>query len=55
MQMIYHQKVTEEHLLIFVNFNNDLEESGEISDPQLHKGEITENELDEECTDKNIS
>ena len=45
---------TEEQFLIFVNFNNDLEESGEISDPQFHKSEIEENELDEKSSIKII-
>ena len=47
--------MTEEQFSIFVNIDNNLEESGEISDPQLHQSEINENELDEECTVKNFS
>ena len=45
--------MTEEQFFIFINFDNDLEESGEISDPQLHQNEIEENELDKECSVKN--
>ena len=46
--------MTEEQFSIFVNIDNDLEESGEISDPQLLQSEIDENEPYEECTAKNI-
>ena len=46
--------MNKEQFSIFVNFDNVLEESAEISDPQLHQNEIDENEPDEECTVKNI-
>ena len=47
--------MTEEQFSIFVNTNNDLDESDEISDSQLHQSETDENEPDEECNVKNIS
>ena len=46
--------MAEEQFFIFVNIDNDLEESDEISDHQLHQSEIDENEPDEKCTVKNI-
>ena len=48
------EAMTEKQFSIFVNIENDLEESGEILDPQLHQSETDENELDEEYTVKNI-
>ena len=48
------ESMTEEQFSIFVNFDNDLEENGEISDSQFHHSKTDENKLDEECTVKNI-
>ena len=47
--------MTEQQFFIFVNFDNDLEDSSEISNPQLHQIKTDKNELDEEYTIKNIS
>ena len=49
------ERKTEEQFSFFVNFDNDLEENAEISDNQLHQTIIDENNLDEECTVKNIN
>ena len=45
----------EEQFSILIHFDNNLEENGEISDPQLHQSEKDENEFDEECIVKNIA
>ena len=48
------ESMAEEKFSIFINFDNDLYESGEILDSQVHQSEINENELYEKYTVKNI-
>lgn len=42
--------MTEDNFFNFVNFDNDLEECGETSDPQPDQSEVDEDEFDEECS-----
>ena len=48
------ERMSEEQFSIFINFDNALEERGDISDLQFHQSEIDENELHEEFTLQNM-